>query len=105
MSANVVRNNTIFCTQCDMVYDIFVKKEKFCNDKLMRLFSSYTIFTVGILIVSAAVLVLDAYLKTFEAHKDLAKATKNHEFLKHERLIHPWSFNIVPDYREPFSLT
>ena len=103
-SADVVRNNSIYCKDCDMAYDIFVKKEKFCNEKLMSLIFSYSIFTLGILIVSAIVLVLDAYLKTLAAHKDLEKATKNHEFLLHERKIHTWSFNYVPDYREPFSL-
>ena len=68
MSANVVRNNSIYCTDCDMAYDIFVKKEKFFSDKLMSLLFSYFIFTLGILVMSAIVLVLDAYLKTLAAH-------------------------------------
>ena len=64
----------------------------------------YLFFMALIVVIAAAVLVIDGYLKTINAHSDLAQATKNHEGLKHEREIHPWSFNIVPDYRMPFSL-
>ena len=105
MTANVIRNNDIFCKDCDMAYDIFVKKEKFCNAKLIRLLFTYFVFMINIVLIAAAILVIDGYLKTMHAHKDLEQATKNQEYLKHEREIHPWSFNIVPDYRKPFSLS
>ena len=104
MTAHVIRNNRIHCTQCDTAYDIFVKKENYCNNKLIRLLFNYVVFLFLAIVCGAAVLILDGYLKTFFAHKDLEQATKNHEFLVHEREMHPWSFNIVPDYRLEFSL-
>ena len=87
-----------------MAYDLFVRKEKLCNVKLINLLFKYVLFIVMIVLISATVLVIDGYLKTINAHSDIEQATKNHEDLKHEREIHPWSFNIVPDYRMPFSL-
>ena len=43
MTANVIRNNNIYCKKCDMAYDIYVKKEKFFNAKLLRLLFTYLI--------------------------------------------------------------
>ena len=71
MTANDIRNNSIYCKQCDMAYEIFVKKEKLCNGKMMRLLFTYFIFVLSIVIMSALVLILDAYLKVLHAHKDL----------------------------------
>ena len=104
MTAYVIRNNTIFCQKCDMAYDIFVKKEKFFNGKILRLLFTYCLFMVVIFIFAAVTLIIDGYLKTMEAHRNPEQATINHNFLLRERKIHPWSFNIVPDYRKPFSL-
>ena len=64
MTANVIRNNTIYCKKCDMAYYIFVKKEKFCNAKLIRMLFDYCLFMVLIILVAAFVLILDGYLKT-----------------------------------------
>ena len=87
-----------------MAYDLIVRKERLCNAKLISLLLKYLLFMVLIVFIAAAVLIIDGYLKTLNAHADMEQATKNHEDLKHEREIHPWSFNIVPDYRMPFSL-
>ena len=105
MTAHVMRNNVIHCKTCDSAYDVFVKKEKFCNPKLVRLIFNYVVFLILAVIFAAGVLIIDGYLKTYFAHLDLEQATKNHEFLLHEREIHTWSFNIVPDYRLDFSLS
>ena len=105
MTAHVIRNNNIHCLKCDTAYDLFVKKEKFCNPKLICLLFNYLVFMLLIVFIAAVALVLDGYLKTYNAHLDPVQAQKNHEFLKYEREIHPWSFNFVPDYRLPFSLT
>ena len=104
MTAHVIRNNNIACPDCDLAYDLYVKKEKLFNPKLMRLALNYTVFIALMIILAAVILIIDGYLKTLNAHSDLVQAEINHEFLKHERKIHPWSFNIVPDYRLPFSV-
>ena len=54
-----------------MAYDIFVKKEKLCNGKLISLLCNYFIFVIFIFLCAAVVLIIDGYLKTMEAHKDL----------------------------------
>ena len=54
-----------------MAYDIFVKKEKLCNGKMMRLLFTYSLFVVSIIVMAAIVLIADAYLKVLHAHKDL----------------------------------
>ena len=81
-----------------------MKKENYCNNKLIRLLFNYVVFLLVAIACGAAVLILDGYLKTFFAHRDMEQATKNHEYLVRERKVHSWSFNIVPDYRLEFSL-
>ena len=75
MTANVIRNNSIYCKKCDMAYDLFVKKEKLCNVKLIRLLFKYFIFILLIVFLAATVLVIDGYLKTLNAHKNMDQAT------------------------------
>ena len=87
-----------------MAYDLYVKKEKFFNIKILRLIFTYCIFLLAIFITAAVTLIIDGYLKTRHAQNNLEQATIDYNFLLHERKIHPWSFNIVPDYRKPFSL-
>ena len=68
MTANVIRNNSIACPRCDMAYDLYVKKEKLCNPKIVRLILNYSVFIGLIVVVAAVVLIIDGYLKTLNAH-------------------------------------
>jgi hypothetical protein len=63
LSALVTRTKKIYCPICHEHYKYWIKEEKVCNTKLIKLVASYVLFFLTVLLFTWAIMVLDAFLK------------------------------------------
>ena len=97
-TAQIIKNQRIYCEKCGAQYNLFIKEERVCSTKLIALLFKYLFFTLLLILATAAILVLDGYLKTQYAleHKEEAEAlqVRIEEQASHNALF----FGFVPDY-------
>ena len=103
MTAKIIRSQRIFCNKCGHAYNLFIKQEKMCSGKLLSLLFKYFLFLMIMFFFAASFLVLDAYLKTRQAHLEPEEATEKFEELIEERDKNPFNFGMVPDYTTEFN--
>jgi hypothetical protein len=70
LSAQVTRSKKIYCPTCKEPYRYFIKEEKICDTKLLKLVAIYFLVFVLILLGLAGIMIFDGYLKF---QKDLNK--------------------------------
>ena len=63
MTAKIIQSQKIQCDKCKSHYKFFSKSEQLCSNKLINLLNWYFAVLSAIVFVTAAALVLDAYLK------------------------------------------
>lgn len=63
LSAQVTKQRKIFCSQCGDHYKYWIKEEKICNSKLLKLIASYIVFFILVLLCTVGVMMIDGYLK------------------------------------------
>ena len=66
-TAQIIKNQRIYCEKCAAQYNLFIKEERVCSGKLISLLFKYLFFTLLLILATAGILVLDGYLKTRHA--------------------------------------
>ena len=67
MTALIIRSQKIICDKCGKNYNMYIKEERFCSNKIFQLLIKYImifVVTTGIMI---GFLVLDSFIKTRHA--------------------------------------
>lgn len=62
-TAQIIRSQRIYCEKCAGQYNLYIKEERVCSSKFVALLVKYFLFTLLLLTVTAAFLMLDGYLK------------------------------------------
>ena len=63
LSAQVTKSKKIFCHTCKEPYKYFIKEEKICNTKLLKLIATYVIVFACALLCTAGLMVIDGWMK------------------------------------------
>lgn len=69
LSALVTRTKKIRCTNCNQPFRYFIKKEKICNAKLLKLIIGYLVVFFFAMIATVGLIILDGWMK-FRHAKD-----------------------------------
>ena len=73
-TAQIIRNQRIYCEKCGGQYNLFIKEERVCSSKFVALLVKYFLFTLLLITVTSGFLILDGYLKMRYAQNNPAKA-------------------------------
>lgn len=63
LSAQVTRSKKIFCHTCKDPYKYFIKEEKICNTKLLKLIATYIVVFVVAMLCTSGLMIIDGYMK------------------------------------------
>ena len=97
-TAQIIRNQRIYCEKCGGQYNLFIKEERVCSSKFVSLLVKYFLFTLLLIVVTSGFLVLDGYLKMRYAQENPEIAAKAKENLEAQADDNVLSFNFVPDF-------
>jgi len=102
MTARIIQRKRIYCERCGNYFKLDVKKEKMCSGSLLTLICNYIMFLLVILGFIVGILVLDAYLKTYNAKSHPDSPIPNLNLNATESGIIKW-FSSKVDYTQAFS--
>jgi hypothetical protein len=103
MTALIIRKQQIYCNKCKGCYNIFIKQENFCSNKIFQLLAKYFVLFLLLVIATCAFLILDAYIKTQYAQENPEEAKELNEYLIDKYSAYP-ILGRPPDYTKEFSL-
>ena len=63
ISALVTRTKKIYCQTCNQPYKYFIKEEKICNTKLLKLIAAYIVVFAASMVATVGLMIIDGYLK------------------------------------------
>ena len=103
MTALIIRSQKIYCEKCGKNYNMFIKEERFCSNKIFQLLIKYFILSILISGITVGFLVLDGYIKTHYArtNPEYAKEWNKNMFAQFQQFQ---LLGDIPDYTKQFSL-
>ena len=97
-TAQIIRNQRVYCDKCGGQYNLFIKEERVCSSKFVALLVKYFLFTVLLLAVTTGFLMLDGYLKMKHAQRNPQAAIAAKDNLVAQANNNWLSFGFIPNF-------